>query len=69
MNYYTGYTTITQNRAGDITMECVDDKVHFYVSNPDYKHATLSNEDKTTFENYVGSITVETEYTLDKQAA
>jgi beta-lactamase superfamily II metal-dependent hydrolase len=69
LNYYTGYTTITQNRAGDITMECVDDKVHFYVSNPDYKHATLSNEDKTTFENYVGSITVETEYTLDKQAA
>ena len=69
LNYYTGYTTITQNSAGDITMECVDDKVHFYVSNPDYKHATLSNEDKTTFENYVGSITVETEYTLDKQAA
>lgn len=69
LNYYTGYTTITQNRAGDISMECVDDKVHFYVSNPDYKHTALSNEHKTTFENYVGSITVETEYTLDKQAA
>lgn len=69
LNYYTGYTTITQNKAGDITMECVDDKVHFYVSNPDYEHAKLTDEGKTTFDNYVGSITVETEYTLDGQSA
>jgi beta-lactamase superfamily II metal-dependent hydrolase len=69
LNYYTGYTTITQNKAGDITMECVDDKVHFYVSNPDYKHGKLTDEGRTTFDNYVGSITVETEYTLDGQAA
>lgn len=69
LNYYTGYTTITQNKAGDITMECVDNKVHFYVSNPNYTHAKLTDEGKTTFENYVGSITVETEYTLDGQAA
>lgn len=69
LNYYTGYTTITQNKAGDITMECVDDKIHFYVSNPDYKHTKLTDEGKNTFDNYVGSITVETEYTLDGQAA
>lgn len=69
LNYYTGYTTITQNKAGDITMECVDDKVHFYVSNLDYKHTKLADEGKNTFDNYVGSITVETEYTLDGQAA
>lgn len=69
LNYYTGYTTITQNRAGDITMECEGDKVHFYVSNPNYTHGKLADEGKTTFENYVGSITVETEYTLDGQAA
>lgn len=69
LHYYTGYTTLTQNKAGDITMECVDDKVHFYTSNPDYKHAKLTDEGMTTFDNYVGSITVETEYTLDGQAA
>lgn len=69
LNYYTGYTTITQNRAGDITMECVDDKVHFYVSNPDYKHSKLTDEGMSTFDNYVGSITAETEYSLNKKAA
>lgn len=69
LNYYTGYKTITQNKAGDITMECVDNKVHFYVSNPNYSHSDLTDEGMTTFDNYVGSITVETEYTLDGQAA
>jgi len=69
LNYYTGYTTITQNRAGDITMECVADKIHFYVSNPKYSHDGLNDESKTTFDNYVGSITVETEYTMPAKAA
>lgn len=69
LNYYTGYMTITQNSAGDITMECVDDKVHFYVSNPNYSHDSLDDEGKATFDNYVGSITVETEYTLSAKAA
>ena len=64
LNYYTGYKKITQNSAGDITMECVGDKVHFYVSNPNYTHNGLTDEGMTTFENYVGSITVEAEYTL-----
>lgn len=69
LHYYTGYMTITQNRAGDITMECVGDKVHFYVSNPEYSHDGLNDEGQTTFDNYVGSITVETEYTLPAKAA
>lgn len=69
LNYYTGYQTITQNKAGDITMECLDDKVHFYVSNPKYSHPGLTDEGMTTFESYVGSITVETEYTLPAKAA
>ncbi len=64
LNYYTGYKKITQNRAGDITMECVGDKVHFYVSNPNYTHDELDGEEMSTFLNYIGSITVETEYTL-----
>jgi beta-lactamase superfamily II metal-dependent hydrolase len=64
LNYYTGYQTITQNKAGDITMECSGDRVHFYVSNPNYSHSELTNEYQSKFPNYVGSITVETEYTL-----
>ncbi|SAL67280.1 hypothetical protein AWB69_07702 [Caballeronia udeis] len=69
LHYYTGYMTITQNRAGDITMECVDDKVHFYVSTPNYSHNGLTDEGRDTFENYIGSITVETDYTLQAKAA
>lgn len=65
LHYYTGYKTITQNMAGDITMHIDDDKVHFYVSNGSYSHDGLANEGQTKFANYVGSITVETEYTLD----
>ncbi len=69
LNYYTGYKKITQNSAGDITMECVEGKVHFYASNLDYSHDGLADEGMSTFENYVGSITVETEYTLQAKAA
>lgn len=65
LNYYTGYTTITQNKAGDITMDLVDNKVHFYSSNPGYSHKKLVDEGQSKFPNYAGSITVETEYTLD----
>lgn len=69
LHYYTGYKTITQNRAGDITMELVDNKVHFYVSNEAYKRSDLKNEGANTFPNYIGSIEVETEYTLEGAAA
>lgn len=65
LHYYTGYKTITQNRAGDITMELVENKVHFYVSNETYKRSDLKNEGADTFPNYIGSIEVETEYTLE----
>lgn len=65
LDYYTGYQKITQNKAGDITMEIVNNEVHFYSSKPDYQTtATLESKDKNTFEYYFGSITVETEYTL-----
>lgn len=64
LNYYTGYQTITQNRCGDITMECYGDKVHFYASNENYVSSHLTNEGRSSFPNYIGSITVETEYTL-----
>lgn len=69
LHYYTGYLKITQNMAEDITMECVGNKVHFYASNPNCSHPSLADEGMTTFENYVGSITVETENTLQAKKA
>lgn len=44
LNYYEGYDTITQNSAGDITLECVSGKVHIYVSDPDYTVDFLEDE-------------------------
>lgn len=64
LNYYTGYKTITQNMAGDITMHCDGNKVHFYSSNLNYSHKGLNDEGQAEFDGYVGSITVETEFTL-----
>ncbi len=36
INYYNGYNTITQNSAEDITLNCIEGKVHIFVSNPEY---------------------------------
>jgi len=44
LNYYQGYNTITQNSAGDITFDCVDSKIHIYVSEYDYNVDFLDNE-------------------------
>jgi hypothetical protein len=65
LNYYTGYHKITQNLAKDITFDLVDNKVHVYSSNPSYYNESLVDEGQSKFEGYVGSLTVETEYTLD----
>lgn len=67
LHYYTGYQTITQNKAGDILMETVGDKVHVFVSNENYSNKALTKEDGVSTKSglqYVGSLTVETEYTL-----
>lgn len=64
LHYYTGYKTITQNRAWDVTFDAVENKVHIYSSNPKYSHDGLDDEGKSDYTGYVGSITVETEYTL-----
>ncbi|WP_392714184.1 hypothetical protein [Rhizobium ruizarguesonis] len=67
LNYYTGYKKITQNRAGDITMHCEGDKVHLYASEENYgtRFNDFDDEGQAMYDYYVGSITVETEYTLD----
>ena len=36
LDYYSGYNTITQNRAKDITFNCVDSRIDIYVSNSNY---------------------------------
>ncbi len=36
LNYYSGYNTITQNSAKDITFICKDGDIDVYVENPDY---------------------------------
>ncbi|MHC2489368.1 hypothetical protein CN200_35185 [Sinorhizobium meliloti] len=66
LNYYTGYKRITQNRAGHITFDAEGNKVHMYVSNAKYgtRFDDFDNEYQDKYENYIGSITVETEYTL-----
>ena len=61
LDYYQGYATIKQNTAHDITFECVDSKVHVYVSNPDYPYVidtfeNLGNTDKEG-QYYLGSFT------------
>jgi len=61
LNYYQGYNTITQNSAGDIVFECIDDKVHVYVSQSGYRCDTsflvkkgIQNSEHGT---YLGSFT------------
>lgn len=63
MNYYTNYQTITQNTAGDITIDCPGDHVNFYVGNAEYRGPRMDNLGLNQFPNYLGSLTVETEYT------
>lgn len=65
LNYYTGYNIITQNKARGITFDLVDETVHVYSSNPNYSHKALIDKAQSKFEGYIGSFTVETEYTLD----
>lgn len=59
LNYYDGYDTITQNSAGDITLECVSGKTHIYVSNQNYSVDFLDNEYlPDTYGKYIGTLEV-----------
>jgi beta-lactamase superfamily II metal-dependent hydrolase len=44
LDYYEGYNTITQNSAGDITLDCDGDKIYIYVSMGDYEVDSFDNE-------------------------
>lgn len=59
LNYYDSYNTITQNSAGDIVLECVDSKIHVYVSNEDYSVDFLDDESRAnTYGYYIGTLSV-----------
>ena len=59
LNYYSGYNTITQNSAGNITFDCDGNKVHIYVSNKNYSVPFLENENKSnSYDHYIGTLTL-----------
>lgn len=59
INYYKNYNTITQNSAGEITLECVENKVYVYVSSETYTADYLKNEKLSdTYGNYIGTLYV-----------
>ena len=64
LDYYTGYNIITQNRAGHITMDCVGGMLDIYVTGENYERDYLGDLGKNRFPGYIGSLEVETEYTL-----
>lgn len=58
LNYYSGYNTITQNSAGDIIFECINDIVNIYVSKDTYSYDTSflkKKEVSNTLGFYLGS--------------
>jgi len=58
LNYYGSYNTITQNTAGTIAFECVNDCVHIYVSKDNYAVNFLADHGTTTYGNYIGTLEV-----------
>jgi len=60
--YYSGYNTITQNSARNITMELVAGKVHFYSSSTSYDVDFLVDEDMdsdTDLGSYLGTLVLD----------
>lgn len=58
LNYYQGYNTITQNSAGDITFECIDNMVHVYVSKNYTVNYLQFVEHPDSDGNYIGTLFV-----------
>lgn len=57
LDYYDGYHTITQNSAGDITFDCVDTRVHVYVSDSGYAVDYLDDEYMANnYGRYIGTL-------------
>jgi len=59
LNYYAGYNTITQNSAGDITLDCDGCNVHIYVSEADYGVDFLDEQGMNdAYGSYIGTLKV-----------
>lgn len=61
LNYYEACDTITQNRAGHITFELVENHAHVYVSNPYYESDYLMDRglaDSLEHGHHIGSLIV-----------
>ncbi len=62
LHYYTGYKTITQNHAGDITFVAERGRVHCYASRKAYgKRDWLDDQglpDRSGYELYIGTLTL-----------
>jgi len=57
LNYYDSYNIVTQNSAGDITIECIDKRVHIYVSNDSYEVDFLDfHRCYDTYGHYIGTL-------------
>ena len=56
LNYYNNYNTITQNRAGDIILDCITNKVHIYVESDTYSVDFLDDENMSGYDNYIGTL-------------
>jgi beta-lactamase superfamily II metal-dependent hydrolase len=56
---YDDYNKITQNSAGDIIFECDGNQVHIYVSKEEYTVNFLENKNKSSFDNYIGSLVLD----------
>ena len=42
--------------AGDIIFECVEGKIHIYVSKENYSVDFLIDENQSSFDNYIGTL-------------
>lgn len=57
LHYYSGYKTLTQNKAGDLTFDCSDDgKIHIYASEYNYTVDYLSWESQSKYAYYIGTL-------------
>lgn len=64
MDYYSKWNTILKMKSGDITIDCIDNKVHIGVENNDYTSniKSLNKNERAPYslrnKNYIGSIKV-----------
>ncbi|HTY39354.1 MAG TPA: hypothetical protein VMH23_19715 [Bacteroidota bacterium] len=56
LDYYSGYHTITQNSAGDITFIADKHKCHVFVSEAGYSVDFLDDEKMSTLNYYIGTL-------------